>query len=103
MHGRTERTHPTKPRRPVLTPQELLNDPARLVVSVSQASECLGISRSTAHYAYRDTGFLTTGVPVLRVGRRCVVATAHLRTILGIADPAPDIHQAMRKSKRKRK
>ena len=78
-----------KAKKTALTPQQLLTNPTRLVVSVSQAAVCLGIAKSTAHNAYRDTGFLTTGVPVLRIGKRCVVATAHLRAVLGLDDPHP--------------
>ena len=70
-----------------LNPRDLLDDPTRVTVSVSQAARILGISRSTAHNAYTATGHLCPGVPVLRVGKRCIVSVAHLRTALGLADP----------------
>jgi len=66
----------------------LLKDPNRLTVSVTQAAAILGISKSTASKAYRATGFLVEGVPVLRTSEskrgRCVVSTTHLRRVLGL-------------------
>ena len=61
----------------------LLDDPNRTTVTVTQAATILGVSAATAHHAHRRTGYLLDGVPVLRVGRRCVVSTAHLRIALG--------------------
>jgi hypothetical protein len=75
-------------KRPAQLPSELLADPARVTVSVSQAAEILGVARSTAHAHYKRTGELAPGVPVLRVGKRCVVSLAHLRTVLGLAQPS---------------
>jgi hypothetical protein len=49
-----------------MNPTDLLTDPTRVTVSVSQASRILGIAKSTAHNAYKGTGFLCPGVPVLR-------------------------------------
>ena len=69
------------------TPRELLSDPNRLTVSVKQAAEILGISRSTASHHYRRTGYVIDGVRVLRAGKRCVVSTSELRQALGIPDP----------------
>jgi hypothetical protein len=66
---------------------ELLADPTRVTVSVSQASMILGIAKSTAHSAYKQTGFLMAGVPVLRLGKRCVVSVSHLRSVLGYPEP----------------
>jgi hypothetical protein len=66
---------------------ELLADPTRVTVSVSQASMILGIAKSTAHSAYKQTGFLMAGVPVLRIGKRCVVSVSHLRSALGYPEP----------------
>jgi len=67
----------------------LLKDPNRMTVSVAQAAAILGISKSTASKAYRATGFLVDGVPVLRTSNakrgRCVVSTTHLRHVLGLA------------------
>jgi hypothetical protein len=70
-----------------LTPAALLNDPGRVTVSVAQAAAILGIAKSTAHNAYRANGQLLDGVPVLRIGRRYVVSTSHLRAALGLPDP----------------
>lgn len=69
------------------SPRELLNDPERLTVSVMQAAEILGISRSTASHQYRRTGYVIEGVRVLRSGKRCVVSTYELREALGIPHP----------------
>lgn len=77
-------TNQTKPANPV----DLLLDPTRLVVSVSQASEILGIAKSTAHNAYKETGTLMEGVPVLKIGKRRVISTMKLRAALGIKEPA---------------
>lgn len=68
------------------SPRELLNDPNRLTLSVTQAADLLGICRSTASLAYRRTGFLTDGVRVLRAGKRCIVPVADLRRALGLTD-----------------
>ena len=62
---------------------DVLTDPTVTVVSVGTAARLLGVARTTAHYAHQATGYLTTGVPVLRIGRRCVVPTAALRRALG--------------------
>lgn len=69
------------------SPLELLKDPDRVTVSVSQACAILGISKSTGHNAYKGTGELCPGLPVMRVGRRYVVSVFHLRTALGLPDP----------------
>jgi hypothetical protein len=68
----------------------LLRDPNRLTVSVSQAAALLGVAKSTAHAAYKATGYLSPGVPVMPVGRRYVVSTFHLRAALGMPDPTGD-------------
>jgi hypothetical protein len=77
-------TKQTKPANPI----DLLLDPTRLVVSLSQASEILGIAKSTGHNAYKATGLLMEGVPVLKVGKRRVISTMKLRSALGIEEPA---------------
>lgn len=69
------------------SPLDLLTDPDRVTVSISQAAAILGIAKSTASASYRSTGFLLDGVPVLRVGKRCVVSVHHLRAALGMAEP----------------
>ena len=43
-------------------PLDLLRDPNRVTVSVSQAAQILGIAKSTAHAAYKATGYLAAGV-----------------------------------------
>ncbi len=80
---------PRKPRtlKPKRTASQLLTDKNLATVSVSQASMILGIGRTTAHNAYKRTGYLTDGVPVLRVGKRIVVSLTHLRSALGIPEP----------------
>jgi len=65
----------------------LLDDPDIVTITVEQARLLLGVGRSTAILAYQRTGFLIPGVPVLRVGRRCVVSTSHLRAALGRPEP----------------
>ena len=70
------------------TPGDLLSDPTKVTISVSQAAEVLGVARTTALHAYQRTGELISGVPVYRVGRRCVVSTAHLRAALGVPEPS---------------
>jgi hypothetical protein len=84
----------TTPNRPSETLRERLTDPNRLTLTVTEAADILGISRSTAFYAATTTGQLTPGVPVLRIAtgsnrERRVVSTAHLRAVLGI-DTADD-------------
>lgn len=64
-----------------------LNDPTHLTFTVSESAVLLGISKSTASHAYRRTGYLTDGVRVLRIGKRCVVSAAELRRALGMGDP----------------
>ena len=68
-------------------PTDLLLDPDRRTITIAQAAAILSVSVSTAHNAHRRTGYLMDGVPVLRVGRRCVVSTSQLRRALGIREP----------------
>jgi hypothetical protein len=84
MPTHADHNEPTKPTQNIA---EILNDPARLTMSVSQAAKALGISKSTASNAHRKTGFLTEGVRVLRIGKRCVVSCAELRRALGMTEP----------------
>lgn len=74
-------------------PLDLLLDPTRVTVSVSQAAQILGIAKSTAHSAYKSTGYLCAGVPVMQVGRRCVVSVFYLRAALGIGEPGSNESQ----------
>ena len=77
------------------TPFELLDDPSVVTVTVSQAAQILGISKSTAHKNYRSTGFLLNGdlVPVLSCGSRTIVSLEHLRRVLNYPTPIADAHQ----------
>ena len=68
-------------------PTDLLFDPDRRTITIAQAAAIWCVSVSTAHNAHRRTGYLMDGVPVLRVGRRCVVSTSQLRRALGIREP----------------
>lgn len=71
----------------------LLMDPDRLTVSITEAADILGISRSTAFYAANNSGCITAGVPVIRITtkshrERRVISTAHLRNVLGMDLPS---------------
>jgi hypothetical protein len=68
-------------------PLDLLNDPDRRTITIAQAAAILCVSVSTAYKHHRRTGYLMDGVPVLRIGRRCVVSTSQLRRALGIREP----------------
>ena len=68
------------------TALELLNDPQRVTLSMAQAALVLGISKSTASHQYKRNGYLTEGVRVLRIGKRCVVSVAELRKALGLTE-----------------
>lgn len=73
------------------TSPNLLQDPSTLTVSVPEAADLLGISRSTALRHSKATGELCAGVPLIRAGERSVrVSTAALRTVLGIPHPTPE-------------
>lgn len=65
------------------TQRDILSDPSTYTVSLLTAAEILGIARTSA-YALARRGELTAGVPILRVGGRYTVSTAHLRRVLGI-------------------
>ena len=79
-------TKETKPSQQT-QPFDLLLDPGRVTISVSQTADVLGIAKSTAHNAYKESGVLMEGVPVLRVGKRRVVSVTLLRAALGYAEP----------------
>lgn len=66
---------------------DLLDDPSVVTLTVPQAAALLGVAKTTAHNAIAATGELIPGVPALRIGRRCVVSAAHLRTALGRPEP----------------
>jgi len=88
----------TKPRKPRTrktqrTATELLNDPGLVTVSLAQASLILGVGRTTAHNTFKRTGYVTDGVPAIRVGKRIVISLAHLRNALGISEPLQKTQQ----------
>lgn len=87
----TRRTRTPKPKRTAL---ELLDDPSIVTVTVSQAAFILGISKSTAHKNFQDTGYLLNGnqIPVLVCGSRTIVSIEHLRNALGHPTPILDDH-----------
>jgi hypothetical protein len=60
----------------------VIYDPQIRFVSIAIAADFLGIAKSTAYDA-AHTGELCDGVPVVRIGRRYLVATAHLRSLAG--------------------
>jgi hypothetical protein len=75
----------TQPRNTTTT--AVLHDPELLTVSLTTAAELVGVAKSTASANVKATGELMPGVPVLRIGRRCLVPTRHLRVVLGIPEP----------------
>lgn len=69
----------------------VLNDPNVLTVSLAVAAQLVGVARSTATDNHKRNGYLMPGVPVIKIGSRCIVSTTHLRAALGIAEPVnPD-------------
>ncbi len=60
-------------------------DPAaRPTITVNEAGELLGVSRSTAYEAVR-----VGEIPSIRLGRRLVVPTAAIRKMLLLDEPPP--------------
>lgn len=55
-------------------------------MTVEEAGELLGLSRSSA---YR--GAASGEIPTIRIGRRLLVPTAKLLDMLGLASPAADV------------
>lgn len=91
----TNTTHEIRPKRKRRrTPFELLNDLTVVSVTVSQAAQILGMSKSTAHKNYRATGFLLNGslIPVYSCGSRTIVSLEHLRQVLNYPTPIADSH-----------
>ena len=84
----------TRSPRPKRTALELLDDPSIVTVTVSQAAFILGISKSTAHKNFQDTGYLLNSnqIPVLVCGSRTIVSIEHLRNALGHPTPILDEH-----------
>lgn len=76
---------PTQEKTPQERAIERLFDPSVLYLSLNEAAQLLGIAKSTAHKAVKETGQLLPGVPVQRVSntRRFIVSTFHLRTHWG--------------------
>ena len=52
-------------------------DPARQTMTVEEAAQCLGLSRNSAYQAVR-----TGAIPAIRVGRRILVPTHALESLL---------------------
>jgi hypothetical protein len=73
----------------VENPHHLIYDPLNRFVSIAVAADFLGIAKSTAYDA-AHTGELCEGVPVVRIGRRYLVATAHLRALAGMESSNDD-------------
>ena len=71
--------------------RSILSDPNTHTVSLSVAAKLVGVARSTATEAHIRTGCLMPGVPVIKIGRRCLVSTTHLRAALGIPEPLPSV------------
>ena len=76
---------------------QLIYDPLIRFVSIAVAADFLGIAKSTAYDAAHTgelkqahTGELCQGVPVVRIGRRYLVATSHLRALAGTGDSTDD-------------
>lgn len=69
------------------TTTAVLHDPEVLTVPLTTAAALVGVAVSTASANAKATGELLPGVPVLRMGRRCLVPTRHLRAALGIPEP----------------
>ena len=67
--------------------RSILSDPNTHTVSLSVAAQLVGVARSTATDAHIRTGCLMPGVPVIKIGRRCLVSTTHLRAALGMSEP----------------
>ena len=65
----------------------VLNDPHVLTVSLAVAAQLVGVARSTATDNHKRNGYLMPGVPVIKIGSRCIVSTTHLRAALGLAEP----------------
>lgn len=88
----TDDIRPKRKRR--RTPFELLDDPTVVTVTVSQAAQILGISKSTAHKNYQMTGYLLNGnlIPVLSCGSRTIVSLEHLRKALNYPTPLAASH-----------
>lgn len=59
-----------------------ISDTNTSFVGIKVAADFLGIAPSTA-YTAALTGTLCDGVPVIKVGRRYLVATSHLRRLAG--------------------
>lgn len=59
-----------------------INDTSTSFVSIETAADFFGIAKSTAYDA-AHTGTLCDGVPVIKIGRRYLVATSHLRRLAG--------------------
>ena len=59
----------------------LIYDPQIHFVSIPVVADFLGLAKSTV-YAAAHSGEICEGVPVVTVGKRYLVATAHLRALI---------------------
>lgn len=65
---------------PLPQAEKSLPDPEQVpVMGVEHAGSCLGLGRTAAYQAARRGD-----IPTLRIGRRVVVPTAQLRSMLGL-------------------
>jgi len=60
----------------------LIYDPQTRFVSIYVVADFLGLAKSTVYDA-AHSGEICEGVPVVKVGRRYLVATTHLRALAG--------------------
>lgn len=71
----------TPPASSDLTWQTSLNPASRPTMSVSEVAGLLGVCRSTMYQAVRRGE-----IPVIKIGKRYLVPTAHVAHILGIEE-----------------
>ena len=71
----------TPPTSSGLTWQTSLNPASRPTMSVSEVAELLGVCRSTMYQAVRRGE-----IPVIKIGKRYLVPTAHVAHLLGIEE-----------------
>lgn len=69
-----------------------LNDPATNTLNLGEVALVLGVARTTVYHAAKRTNRVMDGVPVIRVGTRCLVSAYALRQALGLNDPKPTIN-----------
>ena len=71
------------------TPMQILTDKNCFTMSLTEASQMLGICKNTAYAAAARNGYLVEGVPVLTIEtgnnkrKKLFVSTAHMQKLLG--------------------